>query len=107
MLMGAIPIVTLVSFEIILSCLSLKFKKWRKFISGSPVVIIENGVIQQHQLEKLRFSIDDLMEGLRANQVFDVSEVYYAIVETNGDISVVKKFDYQNTTCLLYTSRCV
>lgn len=98
MLMGAIPILTLVCFEIILSNIGLKSKHFRKILSGSPIVVIENGVIQQQALHKLRFSIDDLMEGLRSNDVFDITEVEYAIVETNGKLSVLKKFNAQNTT---------
>lgn len=98
MLAGAVPILILVCFEIILSVFTLRWKKLRKFISGSPVVIIENGVLKQQELKKLRFSIDDLMEGLRSKDIFDVSEVLYALVETNGKISVVKKGASQTIT---------
>ena len=98
MLAGAVPILILVCFEIILSVFTLRWKKLRKFISGSPVVIIENGVLKQQELKKLRFSIDDLMEGLRSKDIFDVSEVLYALVETNGKISVVKKGTNQTVT---------
>ncbi len=98
MLVGAVPILTLVCFEIILSNLSLKSKGVRKILSGSPIVIIENGEILQKAMHKLRLSIDDLMEGLRGNEVFDIKEVEYAIVETNGKISVLKKFHAQTAT---------
>ncbi|MBC5787427.1 MULTISPECIES: DUF421 domain-containing protein [Clostridiaceae] len=98
MLAGAVPILILVCFEIILSVFTLRWKKLRKFISGSPVVIIENGVLKQQELKKLRFSIDDLMEGLRSKDIFNVSEVLYALVETNGKISVVKKGASQTIT---------
>ncbi|WP_270739870.1 DUF421 domain-containing protein [Massilioclostridium coli] len=98
MLAGAVPILILVCFEIILSVFTLRWKKLRKFISGSPVVIIENGVLKQQELKKLRFSIDDLMEGLRSKDIFNISEVLYALVETNGKISVVKKGASQTIT---------
>lgn len=98
MLVGAIPILTLVCFEIILSNFGLKSKKFRRILSGNPIVVIEKGEIVQKAMHKLRFSIDDLMEGLRGNDVFDLKDVEYAIVETNGKISVLKKFSAQNTT---------
>ncbi len=98
MLTGAVPILALVCFEILLSCITLKNKRLRGTISGSPVIVVEDGVVKQEELHKLRFSIDDLMEGLRSKDVFDLQEVHYAIVETNGTLSVLKKFAAQNTT---------
>lgn len=98
MLLGAVPILTLVCFEIILSNISMKNKKFRKFISGNPIVVIRNGEIDQRALHKLRFTIDDLMEALRGKDVFDVTEVDYAIVETNGTLNVLKSFDSQSLT---------
>lgn len=98
MLTGAVPILALVCFEILLSCVTLKSKKLRETISGSPVIVVEDGIIKQEELHKLRFSIDDLMEGLRSKDVFDIQEVHYAIVETNGTLSVLKKFNAQTAT---------
>lgn len=98
MLLGAIPILTLVCFEIILSNVGMKNKKFRKFLAGNPIVVIRNGEIDQRALHKLRFTIDDLMEALRGKDVFDVTEVDFAIVETNGTLNVFKKFESQNLT---------
>ncbi len=89
---------TLVGFELILSNISLQSKTFRGFISGHPIVIINNGQIDQKQLRKLRLSIDDLMESLRQNKIFDIRDVEYAIVETTGKISILEKFDSQNAT---------
>lgn len=79
-----------------MSNISLQFKGFRSFISGKPVIVIYDGKIDQKQLRKLRFSIDDLMASLRQNNIFDLSEVMYAIVETTGKVSVLQKFPYQN-----------
>ncbi|MDF2567596.1 MAG: putative rane protein [Oscillospiraceae bacterium] len=98
MLMGAVPILALVGFEILLSNISLRNKKFREFVSGNPVVIIRDGIIDQTQMKKLRFSIDDLMETLRENSVFDVRDVYYAIVETTGQVSILQKYESQTVT---------
>lgn len=98
MILGVIPILVLVCFDILISNMSLKSKRFRSFISGSPVIIIHDGVIDQKQLKKLRFSIDDLMESLRQSDVFDIKDVEYAIVETTGKVSVLEKFDAQKVT---------
>ena len=98
MILGAVPILALVMFEFAVSNLSLKSKRFREFFSGNPVVIIKDGVINQKQLKKLRFSIDDLMEALRENGIFDIKDVNYAIVETTGKVSVLQKYTAQTIT---------
>ena len=95
LLHGILPILVLVCFEVLMSWLSLKSVTIRRWISGSPKVIIRDGHIDQEMLRELRFSIDDLMTALRTGNVFDVEEVQYAIVETNGTVSVCLKSDYQ------------
>lgn len=98
MLMGIIPILTLVSLDVIMSSLSLKSRKIRKIVSGTPKIIIKDGVIDQKVLKDLRFSIDDLLEALRSYSIFDVNEVQYAIVETTGSISVFQKYSSRACT---------
>ncbi len=95
---GIIPILVLVAFELIVSNISLHSKKFRKLISGKPVVIIKDGKIDIKAMKQLRFSIDDLMESLRGNGIFDVNEVSYAVVETTGSVSVYQKFPYRPAT---------
>lgn len=89
--LGITPILALVCFEVIVSCLNLIFPKFRKMISGSPKIIIRNGKTDPQTLRELRFSVDDLMMSLREKDVFDIEDVQYAIVETTGNISVMKK----------------
>lgn len=87
---GLLPIVVLVSLEIILSIIMLKNSKFRNVICGNPMVIITDGKVLKDQLKKLRISYEDLYSLLRQQGVFDVQQVRYAIVETNGSISILK-----------------
>lgn len=98
MITGVIPILALVAFELYISNISLRSRSFRKLISGSPVVVIADGEIDQKALHALRFSIDDLMESLRTQNIFDIREVHYAIVETTGSVSVLQKYGSQNVT---------
>ena len=59
---GIIPILTLVSFDVLISAMTLRYKKMRRIVSGTPRVIIRDGKIDQKQLKELRFTIDDMME---------------------------------------------
>lgn len=95
---GVIPILTLVCFEVFISSLTLKSQAARKLISGSPRMLIRDGVIDQHELKNIRFSIDDLMEELRGNNIFDIRDVDFAIVETTGKVSVYQKFASRSVT---------
>ena len=89
---GILPILSLVSW------ITLKSKRMRRMISGSPKIIIRDGKIEQETLQDLRFSVDDLMTALRANQIFTPDEVQFAIVETTGSVSVYPKAAYRTVT---------
>lgn len=91
MILGAIPILVLVGFELLVSNVSLRSRRFRRFMSGKPIVVISHGKILQQALHDVRFSIDDLLESLRAQSVFDLDHVQFAIVETNGQVSVLQK----------------
>lgn len=88
---GITPILSLVCYEVIVSYLILRMPRLRKVISGSPKIIISHGKINRNVMRELRFSVDDLMTALRGRDIFDISEVQFAIVETTGSISVMKK----------------
>lgn len=90
--MGLLPILTLVSFEVFLSSIGLKWRWARRMFSGTPAVVIKGGVIDQKKLHQLRYSADDLIAQLRSQNVFDPGEVDFAIVETNGSLSVYQKY---------------
>ncbi|XOQ44641.1 MAG: DUF421 domain-containing protein [Clostridium sp.] len=95
---GLIPIAALVMFEIVISVLMLKSTKFRKLICGRPIIVINNGVVQQNEMRRLRMSTEDLCEQLRQKNVFSIQDVAYAIVETNGKLSVIKKPDKEQPT---------
>lgn len=95
LLHGVLPILALVCYEVISSWISLKSVRFRRWVSGSPKMIIREGVIDQNMMKTLRFSVDDLMTALRMSGVFFIEEVQFAIVETNGSVSVYQKSAYQ------------
>lgn len=88
---GITPILALVCFEVIMSWTTLKIPCLRKIVSGRPKIIISNGIIDRKVMRELRFSVDDLMTALRGNDIFSPDEVQFAIVETTGNMSVMKK----------------
>lgn len=96
MLLGLVPILTLVCVDIIVSAFIMKFTKFRKFVIGSPRVIISNGKILQKEMKRLRYTIDDLTEAMRNQQIFDITQVNYAIIETTGKINFMLKRDFEN-----------
>lgn len=88
---GIIPIMALVVMEVTMSYVMLKNRKIREIISGFPVVVIEKGKINQEAMKSLRFSNEDLFEELRKKDIFDIESVDYAIIETDGVLSVLQK----------------
>lgn len=92
---GLIPICVLIACEIIASVFMLKSGKFRRLICGRPVIIISDGVIMQKEMKELRMSTEDLTEQLRQKDIFSINEVQFAIIETNGMLSVMKKPDYE------------
>lgn len=98
LLFGVIPILGLICLEFLASFLSMRSIRLRRIISGKPVLVIENGKINQKAMKALRFSIDDLTESLRNCNIFKLDSVAFAIVETNGTMSVIKKSKDQNVT---------
>lgn len=86
-----IPVLLLIGFEIVISVISLKSLRFRTLLQGNTLIVIRNGVVDQKQLQRLRFTIDDLLEALRKKDVFDITTVAYAIVETDGALSVLLK----------------
>lgn len=93
-----IPVMLLVTLEIITSAISMKSLKFRFLVQGHPIIIIRNGELQQNEMKKLRLTIDDILESLRQKDIFDISLVSYAILETNGQMSVMLKPDYETVT---------
>lgn len=88
---GLVPILTVLGLELILSALSLKSMLLRRALCGKPVILVENGRILQDNLKRTRITVDELTGHLRLNEVLDITTVQYAILETNGSLSVFLK----------------
>ena len=88
---GIIPILTLLIAQMALSFISLKSIKARGIICGKPSILIANGIIQEAELKKEMFTLNDLLEQLRISNTPNISDVEFAILETNGQLSVIPK----------------
>ena len=95
---GAIPIFGLLIMHLIISVINMKSIKLREIICGKPSILIYHGKINEKDMKKERFTINELEERLRGNNVFNISDVEYAILETSGQISVIQKPNKRNTT---------
>ena len=87
LLAGLLPILVVLSVELVLSVLTYRSVGMRRFLCGKPVILIENGRLLQQNLKKTRVNTDELSEYLRIQGVTDLSQVQYAILETSGAIS--------------------
>ncbi len=85
---GLVPILTVLGVELILSALNMRSVKLRRLLCGKPVILIDNGKILQENLRKTRVTMDELTELLRGKDVLTPEAVQYAILETNGNLSV-------------------
>lgn len=95
---GAVAIFMLVIIEIIISVISMKSLAVRKLMNGKSAVIIKNGVIDQNVMRQVRMTVLDLVELLRGQNVFDISTVAFAVLEVNGNLSVLLKSSEQTVT---------
>ncbi len=87
-LISVVPIALLVIIQVSLSLLTLKSNAFRKFIDGNPQVLINKGKVNFKQMQKTRYSLDDLISQLREQGIKNLDEVNYAILENNGKLSV-------------------
>ncbi len=88
---GVVPLLTLVVVHYFLTIISMKSTKVSQFISGKPVIIVNPNGVDFKALQKLDVTMDDLFEAMRALGYFDLQEIQYAIMETNGSISILPK----------------
>ncbi len=88
---GIIPILGLLVMHLLISFINLKSTKAREIICGKPSILIYRGKIDEKQLKKERFTVNELEERLRGNNVASVGDVEYAILETSGQITVIQK----------------
>ncbi len=91
LLSAFIPVLVVICLEIIISGISLQSVKFRRMFTGKPVLVINNGEIDQKALKDTRISVSDLLDYLRLKGFFDIQDVKFAIVEMNGQLSVMPK----------------
>lgn len=96
LLSGIVPVLILVCAEIFISIMMLKIPTLRNLVCGKPEIIIENGKLNQRMLKGLRLTTEDLSVLLRQQGVFNIEDVMYCIIETNGQISVLLKPEKRN-----------
>ena len=97
-LLSFIGIFILVFLEIAISVITMRHPGAKKIFSGNPVVLISGGKIDQKAMRYVRMSSQDLMQLLREQGIFDVSEVHSAVLELNGNLSVLQKSEYAPIT---------
>lgn len=95
---GIIPVFTLFVVHIIITKLASGSLRFRKLLNGKPIIVIERGNLLPDVLKELNMNIDDLLEALRSGGYFDPGEVEYAIIETNGTMTVLPKAQYKPLT---------
>lgn len=88
LLSGLVPVLTVLGMELIFSWLSMRSIKLRRLLCGKPVILIENGHILQNNLRRTGVTMDELSSLLRQKDVLDLRSVQYAILETDGNLSV-------------------
>lgn len=94
---GIIPILALLLLQLIISIINLKSMKVREIMCGVPSILIYRGKIDEKALRKEKFTINELQERLRQNNVFNIGDVEYAILETSGQVTVIQKPEKRNT----------
>ena len=88
LLSGLVPILTILGLELVLSGFSLGSVKFRRLLCGKPVILVENGKPIQANMRQTRVTLDELSSRLRLQGTLDITTVQYAILETNGNLSV-------------------
>ena len=94
---GIIPILGLLVMHLIISVINIKSLKAREIICGKPTILIYRGKINEKALRKERFTITELQERLRSNNVVNLGDVEYTILETSGEVTVIQKPEKRNT----------
>lgn len=98
LLSSLLPIATLIALELAISVAMMKFPAFRRMISGKSVQVIRNGKIIENNLRKLRLTVDELCEELRLMGNFKIEDIVHCGVETNGKLSVLKKYEVEPVT---------
>ncbi|MBQ8275515.1 MAG: DUF421 domain-containing protein, partial [Clostridia bacterium] len=93
-----IPIITVLTFEVVTSVILIKIPRIKNFVSSKPSVLIDKGKLNQRELAHIRMSVDELVGELRRQGSTSIEEIEYAILEQNGKMTVVPKMRYRQPT---------
>lgn len=102
LLYGIASLIGLVFIQTVISVISLKFRSISRFVSGKPSILINKGKIDYKILKKEKITIDELLEQLRVQGYFNIKYVQYALLETDGNLSVVPTTNYNSTPSVEY-----
>jgi len=94
----AFAVVILALFQRVISHMMMKSNKLRKLISFEPTVIIEKGRLIDKNIKKINYSLDDILMLLREKDIFDLTKIDYGIIESSGNLSILKKPEYEHIT---------
>jgi len=95
---GILAVVIFGVFAYLVSYLTMKSIRLRRFFIGTPTIMIQNGKILEENLKKVKFDINDMLEEVREAGYFDLSQVEYAVLEANGELSILPKPEYRPLT---------
>lgn len=95
---GIIPILGLLVMHLLISMINMKSMKARAVLCGKPTILIYRGRIDEKALKKERFTLNELQERLRGNNIVNIGDVEYAILETSGQVTVIQKPNKRTTT---------
>lgn len=91
LLHSLVPMALLLLIQICMAYASLKSRRFRRLIDGKPCIIIKNGKIDENMMRKHRYNFDDLLMQMRIKDIHNIADVEFAILETSGDLSIIKK----------------
>ncbi|WNB93294.1 DUF421 domain-containing protein [Bacillus sp. NEB1478] len=100
MLNSLVSIFVLLGVQLILAIISLKSRKMREFVDGKPSLIIKEGKVDEYEMKKQRYNFDDLLTQLRENNIRNLNEVEFGILETTGKLSVIRKDEDLDSTAI-------
>lgn len=92
---GVLPIATIMFLQLVLSGLSLRSRRWRELINGRPNILVQGGKFVPQEMRKVRYTVDDVLEQLRRNGHAHVADVELAILETDGNLSVIPRSQFR------------
>lgn len=95
---GLVALIWWAMLTLLMSYLSLKSSKFRVIVDAEPSIMIRDGIIMEKAMKSMRLHVDDLMMMLREQSIFSIQDVHYAVMETNGQLSVMKKTAQQGAT---------